>query len=88
MREHGLSGPWPRRFRKTTDSDHGDAIADDLVMRDFAPAAPNTVWAWAITYMRTWAGLHPVSSIIQIAGVNARAMRTDRPSRHEDSDTA
>jgi putative transposase len=37
MREHGLSGLRPRRFRKTTDSQHADAIADDLVKRDFAP---------------------------------------------------
>ncbi|MFT5431144.1 MAG: putative transposase [Myxococcota bacterium] len=56
MREHGLSGPRPRRFRKTTDSEHDNAIADDLVKRDVAPVAPNTVWAADITDIRTWAG--------------------------------
>ncbi len=66
MREHGLSGLRPRRFRKTTDSDHGDAIADDLVKRDFAPTAPNTVWASDITYVRTWAGWLYLAVVIDL----------------------
>ena len=53
MREHAISNLRPRRSRKTTDSDHGHAIADGRVKRDLAPAAANTVWTWDITSVRT-----------------------------------
>ena len=66
MREHGLSGLRPRRCRKTTDPDHGDAIADDRVKRGFAPATPNTVWTWDITYVRTWAGWLYLAGVIHL----------------------
>jgi putative transposase len=56
MREHGLSGLGPRRFRKTTDSKHADATADDLVKRDFAPKTSNAGWPTDITVVRTWNG--------------------------------
>jgi len=56
MCEQGLTGRTPRRFRKTTDSDHTLTIAKNLVDRNFRPAAPNELWAADITYVRTWEG--------------------------------
>ena len=37
------------KFRQTTDSKHNNAVADNLLDRNFKPAAPNMVWVSDIT---------------------------------------
>ena len=44
MREEGLQGKVPRRFKQTTNSDHDDPVAANLLERDFTAAAPNQRW--------------------------------------------
>ena len=44
MREEGLRGKAPKRFKQTTNSDHDDPIAANLLDRDFTAAAPNQRW--------------------------------------------
>ena len=44
MREEGLQGKIPKRFKQTTDSHHDDPIAANLLDRDFTAAAPNQRW--------------------------------------------
>ncbi len=44
MREEGLRGKVPKRFKQTTDSRHDDPIAANLLDRDFTAAAPNQRW--------------------------------------------
>jgi hypothetical protein len=39
--KEGLQGKVPRRFKQTTDSQHDDPIAANLLDRDFTAAAPN-----------------------------------------------
>lgn len=56
MREKGIVGRLKRRFRVTTDSNHPNPIAPNLVARDFAPEAPNKVWAGDVTYIATSEG--------------------------------
>jgi putative transposase len=56
MREAGLSGLAKRRRGKTTISVPGVRVADDLVRRDFKPAAPDILWVADITYLRSWEG--------------------------------
>ena len=56
MRENGLRGRVPRRFRRTTDSRHSARIAPNLLERDFSASAPNEVWAGDITYVPTSEG--------------------------------
>jgi putative transposase len=56
MRDNGLSGKTPRRFRRTTDSRHGHRIAPNLVARDFTAEAPNRVWVGDMTYVPTLDG--------------------------------
>ena len=57
MREQGLSGTPKRRFKgSTTDSDHSDPIAPNVLQRNFVAACPNTVWVGDITYLRTVKG--------------------------------
>lgn len=56
MRAAGISGLVPKRKGRTTIRVPGVRVADDLVERDFHPAAPNVLWVADITYLRTWEG--------------------------------
>jgi len=56
MRHHGLEGRSPRRFRRTTDSQHAHPIAENVLDRRFDVQAPNTAWAGDITYIWTSEG--------------------------------
>jgi transposase InsO family protein len=44
MREEQIQGRVPKRFKHTTDSDHTDPIAANVLDRDFTAAAPNQRW--------------------------------------------
>ena len=56
MREMGLQGVSPRRFRVTTDSDHDHPIAENVLDRNFEASGPNEKWATDITYVWTGEG--------------------------------
>ncbi|MAF66832.1 MAG: IS3 family transposase [Planctomycetes bacterium] len=56
MRELGLQGLSPRKFRVTTDSNHGEAIAPNVLVRDFVADEPNEKWTTDITYIWTAEG--------------------------------
>ncbi len=53
MRKHGLKAKAGRKYRATTDSTHGKAVALNLLNREFAVEKPNLVWAGDITYLWT-----------------------------------
>ncbi len=44
------------RDKATTDSKHSMRVADNLLARNFTPAAPNRVWTGDITYIHTTEG--------------------------------
>jgi putative transposase len=44
MQEEGLQGRVPKRFKRTTMSDHDDPVAANLLDQQFAAAAPNQRW--------------------------------------------
>jgi len=56
MRQAAISGLVKRRQGRTTIRVPGVRVADDLVARQFRPAAPNVLWVADITYLRTWEG--------------------------------
>ena len=56
MRCAGLRARERRRFRCTTDSNHGMAITGNLLARRFAVLAPDTGWVTDITYLWTLEG--------------------------------
>ena len=56
MRDNNLEARQKRRFKKTTDSDHGGLIAPNYLDQDFAATAPNQKWAADISYIWTTEG--------------------------------
>lgn len=59
MKSAGIAGIQPRRFRKTTDSNHALPIAPNLLARNFdieRIGRTNRVWAGDITYIPTREG--------------------------------
>lgn len=45
-----------RRYKATTDSKHALPVAENLLNRQFTPAAPDRVWSGVITYIQTGEG--------------------------------
>ena len=56
MREGGLVVRRKKRFVVTTDSNHADPIADNLLDRQFIQTEKNKVWTTDITYLWTMQG--------------------------------
>jgi putative transposase len=56
MRRAAISGLIPKKRGRTTIRVPGVRVADDLVARDFTPAAPDVLWVADITDLRTWEG--------------------------------
>jgi transposase InsO family protein len=56
MREHGIRAKAPRRFVRTTDSNHRLPVAPNILDRDFEPEGPNQSWCADITYIPTGEG--------------------------------
>ena len=54
MKAHGIRAKTARRFvPQTTHSDHGHAVADNVLDRKFDASAPNRKWVCDITYIPT-----------------------------------
>jgi transposase InsO family protein len=85
MREAGLHGKAPRRWRTTTTPDPDAPARADLINRDFAPDpfALDQRWCGDITYIRTWQGWLYLATVIDIASrrvvgwATADHLRTD-----------
>ena len=56
MRLHGIKAKQRRSFKRTTDSNHALAVADNVLDRHFARSGPNQAWAADITYISTREG--------------------------------
>ena len=66
MRECGIRGCPPKRFKRTTESDHRLPIARNVLARSFTATRPNEAWVTDITYVRTWEGWLYVAVIIDL----------------------
>lgn len=53
MAENDLQVKTQRKFKATTDSDHGQAVAPNLLERQFDVATPDTIYVGDITYIWT-----------------------------------
>jgi len=56
MRDNGIAAKTAKKYRCTTDSNHGLPVAENLLDRQFDPAAPNEAWVADITYIPTGEG--------------------------------
>ena len=56
MRENDLVSKRRRKFKVTTDSNHGLPVAENLLDRQFTATAANQAWVSDITYIPTWEG--------------------------------
>lgn len=66
MKAHGLRARWRRKFVHTTDSRHGLPVADNVLNRQFKPAAPNRAWVSDITYIRTRSGWLYLAAVLDL----------------------
>lgn len=66
MQVNGIRARGKRKFVVTTDSKHNLPIAENLLQRNFTPAAPNTVWTGDITYTRTDEGWLYLAAVIDL----------------------
>jgi len=66
MRQEGLCAHLPKRFRKTTDSEHNYEVAPNTVDRNFTPSDSDKLWAVDISYVRTWAGWVYLAVVIDL----------------------
>lgn len=56
MRENHLKALQKRRYKRTTDSDHGGPVAPNVLEQDFEATAPNQKWGVDISYVWTREG--------------------------------
>lgn len=66
MRDNGLVARPKKRFRATTDSNHDDPIAPNLLARDFTASGPNEVWVTDVTAVWTLTGWLFVAAILDL----------------------
>ncbi len=67
MRERGLASVRRPRFTATTDSQHKQPVAPNILLRAFQVPTLNTVWVGDVTYIWTWAGWLYLAVIIDLA---------------------
>jgi putative transposase len=56
MADNGIRAKTARKFRCTTDSNHGRPVADNLLDRQFDPRRPDEAWVADVTYVPTREG--------------------------------
>ena len=66
MRINGIRPVWKRKFIHTTDSCHTLPIADNVLDRQFEPAAANESWVADITYIRTRSGWLYLAAVMDL----------------------
>ena len=66
MAEEGIVGRRKRAFKKTTDSNHDNPIADNVLDRNFEADAPDKAWVADLTYIRTHQGWLYLAVVIDL----------------------
>ena len=66
MRKAGVTCKQRRRYKVTTQSDHKQAVAKNLLNREFAVSVPNTVWVADITYLWTHEGWLYIAAVVDL----------------------
>ena len=67
MRAHGVQGRMRRAFRRTTDSNHHNPVAPNILDRKFDVAELNTNWCGDVTYLPTREGWLYLAILLDLA---------------------
>jgi len=73
MREQGLKARWRRKFVHTTSSGHDLPVAENILDRQFRPAAIDQAWVADITYIRTARGWLYLAAVMDLYSRKAMA---------------
>ena len=66
MRQEGIKARPKRRFKQTTDSNHSNPIAPNVVDRDFSASEPNRVWVTDVKAVWTGEGWLYIAPVIDL----------------------
>ena len=66
MRENGIKARQPRRFRRTTDSQHAFPVAPNRLDQDFTATASDETWAADLSYIWTREGWLYLAVVIDL----------------------
>ena len=66
LQELGLFSRTKRKFVATTDSNHSQPVAENLLERDFTATAPNRKWLTDITYLSTKEGWLYLAAVLDV----------------------
>lgn len=66
MQLHGIKARAKRKYKATTDSNHSLPVAENLLQRNFSPAAPDGAWSSDITYIATDEGWLYLAVVIDL----------------------
>jgi transposase InsO family protein len=66
MKSLGLKVQQKRKYKLTTDSRHDLPVANNVLNRDFSPAAPNRAWGTDISYLWTQQGWIYLAVVIDL----------------------
>jgi transposase InsO family protein len=84
MRDDGLCGVLPKKFKRTTDSKHTKPVADNILDRKFDEVTkPNEVWSADITYLWTAQGWLYLAVVIDIFSRRVVGFKIDDHMRAE-----
>lgn len=66
MNQMGLRSTFYPKYRNTTDSQHNNHIADNLLDRNFSVASANKAWVSDITYVSVIGGFEYLTTVIDL----------------------
>lgn len=66
MRDHAIRARSKRKYKATTDSNHGLPVSGNLLNRAFQPEQPDRVWTSDITYIATQEGWLYLAVVIDL----------------------
>ncbi|MFZ0370373.1 MAG: IS3 family transposase [Halobacillus sp.] len=78
MQESGIRAKTVKRYRRTTNSNHNEKVADNRLNQSFIVHRPNKVWVSDITYIRTKEGWLYLAAILDLYSRRVIGWRLDK----------
>jgi len=78
MKKHNIKAKYRNKFKKTTNSDHKQPVAENLVNMEFNPKELNKIWAGDITYIWTREGWLYLSVLLDLCSRRVISWKADK----------